>query len=275
METTQIIKELRKSHGLTQTDLGNILNCDRFRIADIERGKTQPNIQDIIKLSCHFNVSTDFLLGLREHPTKNADIQMIHDYTGLSEKAINILNENEIKITSLNERTGRLFDQKIALLKKQKESLPKEEYELLMAKAAQDLSDCGYDDDVEELYECECIKEFLEQLLNSSSFRIFCIYTSEAIFYQAKELKLERYKDYLEKGYCKLSIELDEFKKAAANGIEVDMNYEDDNTDSNIYRAIKKYMRLIVDISNAIAENGKLVGSFNCDEEEENVNADN
>lgn len=92
METNEIIKELRKSYGLTQTDLGNVLNCDRFRIADIERGKTQPNIQDIKKLSQHFNVSADYLLGLREYPTKNEDIQMICDYTGLSEDSVKELN---------------------------------------------------------------------------------------------------------------------------------------------------------------------------------------
>lgn len=93
METNEIIKELRKSYGLTQTDLGNILNCDRFRIADIERGKTQPNIQDIKKLSQHFNVSADFLLGLSKNTSTDFDVIKICNYTGLSDTVVKDLRD--------------------------------------------------------------------------------------------------------------------------------------------------------------------------------------
>ena len=92
METNDIIKNLRTSRELTQTELGNILNCDRYRVADIERGKTQPNIQDIKKLSQHFNVSADYLLGLAEYPTIDTDIVMVEKYTGLSEQSIKKLH---------------------------------------------------------------------------------------------------------------------------------------------------------------------------------------
>lgn len=92
METNEIIKKLRKSYSLTQTDLGSVLNCDRFRIADIERGKTQPNIQDIKKLSQHFNVSADYLLGLSGAKSLDENIQYIHKYTGLSDVSIEKLH---------------------------------------------------------------------------------------------------------------------------------------------------------------------------------------
>lgn len=92
METNDIIKNLRTSRELTQTELGNILNCDRYRVTDIERGKTQPNIQDIKKLSQHFNVSADYLLGLAEYPTIDTDIVMVEKYTGLSEQSIKKLH---------------------------------------------------------------------------------------------------------------------------------------------------------------------------------------
>lgn len=93
METNEIIKELRKSYALTQTDLGNILNCDRFRIADIERGKTQPNIQDIKKLSQHFNVSADYLLGLSKNTSTDFDVIKICNYTGLSDTVVKDLRD--------------------------------------------------------------------------------------------------------------------------------------------------------------------------------------
>lgn len=102
METNEIIKELRKAYGLTQTDLGNILNCDRFRIADIERGKTQPNIQDIKKLSQHFNVSTDYLLGLTDVKTSDIDIKAICEYTGVSQRGISRMHTFFVENKSKN-----------------------------------------------------------------------------------------------------------------------------------------------------------------------------
>ena len=226
-----------------------------------------PNYENLLTIARYYKVSIDYLLGLSDVKTTNPDIKMIYNYTGLSENAIYVLSENELKIKSLKkqfEENNRLFHQKMDSIKEQKEVLPKSEYDQLWDKEYKNfVATFGDGFDIEEeLCDYENVKKFLDRLINSSLFKPFCAFTNEAIFCQAKELKLERYNDYLKKGCCKLSIELDEFKKAAAEGIEVDMEDDDDATDSSIYSAIKKYMRLIVDISNSIAENGELSGSF-------------
>lgn len=92
METNDIIKKIRKDHNLTQTQFGEILNCDRYRIADIERGKTAPTIEDIRVISKHFKISTDYLLGFSKAPSNDANITMICNYTGLDVNTIEKLH---------------------------------------------------------------------------------------------------------------------------------------------------------------------------------------
>lgn len=263
---------------VTQQQLADVLNIKRQTISLYLNGVSLPPIEKLVDIANYFNVSTDYLLGLAKSPTIEPDIQMIEKYTGLSENAINVLNENELKIKSLNKKYEELyvlFKQKMDLIKEQKKELPKTDYEFLFAKEFENFcKSFGDPYDIErELSEHKDVIKFLERLITSKSLEAFSQYTNDAIFYQAKELKIERYNDYLKNGYCKLSNELEEFKKAAKY-IDVDMESEDNETDLSIYRGIKKYMRLIVDISNSIAENGELDGSFFCDEIEEDENAD-
>lgn len=91
METKDIIKKLRKENNITQSQLGVILNCDRTRIADIERGRSNPTLEDIKILKEYFNVSADYLLGLSDAATNDKDLQFICDYTGLSANAVKVL----------------------------------------------------------------------------------------------------------------------------------------------------------------------------------------
>lgn len=91
-KTNEIIKDLRKENKMTQTELGTLLNCDRYRIADIERGKSNPTIEDIKILSKNFNISSDYLLGISDVKTSNADIKYINDYIGLNETVVEWLS---------------------------------------------------------------------------------------------------------------------------------------------------------------------------------------
>ncbi len=95
METKDIIKKLRNDNNLTQAQLGELLNCDRTRIVDIERGKTEPKLEDIKIISREFKVSTDYLLGLSAAPTDNPDEAFICNYTGLSLKSVRNLKEEK------------------------------------------------------------------------------------------------------------------------------------------------------------------------------------
>ena len=60
------IKELRKSKNLSQTSLGKILGTTQDTISLWELNKSLPDIEMLKKICIEFDVSADFLLGLKE-----------------------------------------------------------------------------------------------------------------------------------------------------------------------------------------------------------------
>ncbi len=57
------IKDLRIKKGLTQEELGKMLNKTKNNISQYETGKREPDNNTLLKLSEIFNVSIDLLLG--------------------------------------------------------------------------------------------------------------------------------------------------------------------------------------------------------------------
>ena len=67
------IKSLREDADLNQTELGKAINMTQRKISYIECGKYEPSSGDIIALCNFFEVSADYLLGLRKgmrHPSR-------------------------------------------------------------------------------------------------------------------------------------------------------------------------------------------------------------
>lgn len=60
------IKNLREDHNLTQAELGKALNMTQRKISYMENNRYEPSVQDIIELCRFFNVSADYLLGLKK-----------------------------------------------------------------------------------------------------------------------------------------------------------------------------------------------------------------
>lgn len=58
-----IIKELRKEWGITQSDLAKIVNVTQDSISLWEMNKRVPDTQYIILLADYFNVTVDYILG--------------------------------------------------------------------------------------------------------------------------------------------------------------------------------------------------------------------
>lgn len=77
------IKALRVSHGLNQVEFGKMLNVTKQSVSNWENGNIQPSIDMIVKISCTFSVSADYLLGLD-------DIRQL-DVSGLSDKQISYI----------------------------------------------------------------------------------------------------------------------------------------------------------------------------------------
>lgn len=54
----------RKRNHFTQEQLANLINVERYRIADWEQGRSQPSLENLIKLSNVLNVSIESLLNI-------------------------------------------------------------------------------------------------------------------------------------------------------------------------------------------------------------------
>lgn len=61
------LKELRAEKNLTQARLAALLGVTQSTVGKYERGALQPNADLIVKVCGVFDVSSDYLLGLKEY----------------------------------------------------------------------------------------------------------------------------------------------------------------------------------------------------------------
>ena len=57
------LKELRIEQGLSQQELGKMINMSKMAISQWESGHSEPSISQLIFLSELFEVSVDYLIG--------------------------------------------------------------------------------------------------------------------------------------------------------------------------------------------------------------------
>lgn len=62
------VKKLRKQRKLSQKQLGDAIGLTSKSICTIEGGTRTTTIEKLILLAKFFNVSTDYLLGLKDEP---------------------------------------------------------------------------------------------------------------------------------------------------------------------------------------------------------------
>ena len=62
------VKKLRKQKRLNQQELGEAIGLTQGTISFIESGKRATTIENLILLAQFFNVSADYLLGLKDDP---------------------------------------------------------------------------------------------------------------------------------------------------------------------------------------------------------------
>lgn len=65
------LKKLRQQKKLTQTEFANKIGISRGTYAHYEINKRQPDYETLIKIASFFNVSTDFLLGVTDNPSRD------------------------------------------------------------------------------------------------------------------------------------------------------------------------------------------------------------
>lgn len=61
----KIIKDLREDHDKTQKEISEILRTSQTMYARYERGANELPIRHLITLCKYYNVSSDYILGLK------------------------------------------------------------------------------------------------------------------------------------------------------------------------------------------------------------------
>lgn len=90
MEFSEILKNLRKKNKLTQEQLAKIIGVERSSIGKYESTNTIPSNDTLLRIAEYFEVTTDYLLGLTDLPTKEKKHPNL--YT-LKKKKIKLLGE--------------------------------------------------------------------------------------------------------------------------------------------------------------------------------------
>lgn len=76
------IRELRKSHSLSQVELAKQLHVSKQTISNWENNNIPPSIDTLIRIATFFDVSTDYLLGFSNKRMLNvnglSDLQIAH-----------------------------------------------------------------------------------------------------------------------------------------------------------------------------------------------------
>ena len=57
------LREMRQEKGLTQRKLAGLLNMSKNMICEYEKGRAEPNLETLIKLSKILDCSIDYLIG--------------------------------------------------------------------------------------------------------------------------------------------------------------------------------------------------------------------
>ena len=65
------LRDLREDHDKTQQDIADILGTSQTMYARYERGANELPLRHLIKLAEYYHVSTDYLLGRSNDPTKS------------------------------------------------------------------------------------------------------------------------------------------------------------------------------------------------------------
>lgn len=70
MKCFERLRDVREDHDLTQTDVARLLGTTRQQVSKWETGVQMMGVDKYIILAKHYNISTDYLLGLIDTPKK-------------------------------------------------------------------------------------------------------------------------------------------------------------------------------------------------------------
>lgn len=62
MKYYERLKELREDNDLTQEEVAKLINCSQTAYSKYEKGQRELSLENLVKLSKYYNVSTDYIL---------------------------------------------------------------------------------------------------------------------------------------------------------------------------------------------------------------------
>ncbi len=83
------LKEIREEKGLQQKDIAKKLNRTPACISSWETGKTEPSLDDLVKLADYLEVSLDYLIG---RTNEYGMIEEIRDISPLHKKMLELFD---------------------------------------------------------------------------------------------------------------------------------------------------------------------------------------
>ena len=84
------LKEIREEKNLQQKEIAKRLNRTAACISSWETGKTEPSIDDLIKLADLLEVSLDYLLNRTD---ENGIVEEMRDYSPIHRKMISLFDK--------------------------------------------------------------------------------------------------------------------------------------------------------------------------------------
>lgn len=107
---TLIGERIKKLRGNTsQEKCAQALGISRGALSFYENGDRKPDAEILYKMCKYFSVSADYLIGITDNPSVDADIQVACKVTGLSEKAVNSIIALQSLGTGFGENEPELF----------------------------------------------------------------------------------------------------------------------------------------------------------------------
>lgn len=87
----KLMRDCRDQSGLSQQKVADYLGIAKATVGQYESGDTIPNAKILSDICELYNVSSDYLIGLTKIPSRDLDMKAVHNMTGLSESALNVL----------------------------------------------------------------------------------------------------------------------------------------------------------------------------------------
>jgi transcriptional regulator with XRE-family HTH domain len=74
------LRELRKSHKLTQKDVGDYLGISESAYGYYEQGRNEPSLETIKRLAQRYGVNSSYIIGDTDNPSLEEEDKEFHEF---------------------------------------------------------------------------------------------------------------------------------------------------------------------------------------------------